>query len=191
MTRKIHPEGFALRLQELLLGANMSQAELSRATKVSPATIQRYLRCKSTPTWVHLATLARIFGVREEWLCYGEEPKRSEPGKAPPKVESPPAEASPAPVSTNEIMAPVVDRGKIINQVMAVLESGRPGIVNALVRNVEEFARAVENADALDGCVRQIRELSQEVKSLKVEVEIIKKPPTPEGADESSEDLAI
>jgi transcriptional regulator with XRE-family HTH domain len=63
-----------------------------------------------------------------------------------------------------------IDKGSIINQIIKILDSGNTGVITALVKNINEFERAVDTADELSDCRSQITAQAIRIKHLEDQI---------------------
>ncbi|QDP68090.1 MAG: hypothetical protein Unbinned5081contig1003_22 [Prokaryotic dsDNA virus sp.] len=87
---------FSERLREALDKSHLSQKEISKISKVSASSIQRWLNLENTPSIEHVESVAKALGVSVFWLLGGDgsnEKKASEIvssigkfSKVPPKI---------------------------------------------------------------------------------------------------------
>ena len=73
------------------------------------------------------------------------------------------------------------DIAAVIHDVADILTSGQGEIIDALVKNVQEFKRATETAKRLSACEIELKDLKDEVSGLKKQIDRLTAPPT--GAD--------
>lgn len=66
-------------------------------------------------------------------------------------------------------------RGEIIDAVLRILDSGDKGIINALVKNIQEFARAVETKKQLENHEKALQDLRAELAQVRAEMDTLKK----------------
>lgn len=74
-----------------------------------------------------------------------------------------------------------VDKYKVIAEVGEILDSGNADIISALVKNVQEFKRAVDQAKRLYVCEDELKEVREEIAELRKQVARLSSPAT--GAD--------
>lgn len=68
---KINLGGFSARLQSLMDEKGWKQVDLSRVSGESTSTISNYIRALKMPSAPALIAVAKVFGVRPEWLLLG------------------------------------------------------------------------------------------------------------------------
>lgn len=73
----------------------------------------------------------------------------------------------------------------IIKDVIKIMQSGNAGIVNALVKNVQEFSRAVDTAAELKSCLENIEALQKQIDVLNEKVDRLSA--RPDGAVQSGD----
>lgn len=73
------------------------------------------------------------------------------------------------------------DKYRVIAEVGEILDSGNVDIIDALVKNVREFRRAVDNTKKLNSCLDQINAMQTQINKLTQKVDGLTTPPT--GAD--------
>jgi transcriptional regulator with XRE-family HTH domain len=74
-----------------------------------------------------------------------------------------------------------VDKYKVIAEVGEILDSGHDAVIGALVKNVQEFKRAVDTAKRLHVCEDELKEVREEIADLRKQVDRLSSPVT--GAD--------
>ena len=75
------------------------------------------------------------------------------------------------------------DKNRVIAEVGEILDSGNADIIDALVKNVREFRRAVDTTQKLNSCLDQINVQQTQINELIQKVDGLTAPPT--GADVS------
>jgi transcriptional regulator with XRE-family HTH domain len=76
------------------------------------------------------------------------------------------------------------DRGHVISEVLEILDSGNTDIIEALVKNVREFSRAVNMANRVHDCEAEIIILKNELDQVKKDLhehKTVLAPDTPNG----------
>jgi hypothetical protein len=76
------------------------------------------------------------------------------------------------------------DKYKVIAEVGEILDSGNEDIISALVKNVQEFKRAVETSKRLNVCENELDKVQGEVADLRRQVDHLSSPST--GADQQA-----
>jgi transcriptional regulator with XRE-family HTH domain len=74
-----------------------------------------------------------------------------------------------------------VDKYKVIAEVREILDSGHADVIDALVKNVQEFKRAVETSKKLCVCEDDLKDVRAEIDALRKQVDRLSSPVT--GAD--------
>lgn len=69
---------FAIRVKSLMLEKNINQKELSKMSRVSEATLCRYLKGESTPRLDIVINVSKALGVNENYLLGGENKENQE-----------------------------------------------------------------------------------------------------------------
>ena len=59
---------FRERLREIIKNCGMTTAELARSAKISPSTLQKYLRKNCTPTLRVILSLRECLNFEMDWL---------------------------------------------------------------------------------------------------------------------------
>ena len=70
------------------------------------------------------------------------------------------------------------DKYRVVAEVGEILDSGNSDIIDALVKNVREFRRAVDTAKKLNSCLEQIDAMQAQINKLTQKVEGLTIPPT-------------
>lgn len=71
-TEIAEPIEFSQRLQEAMEEKNITSYRISKAIKISASTVGNYLKGKTSPDDMKLATLCDLLGINIEWLVNGE-----------------------------------------------------------------------------------------------------------------------
>lgn len=69
------------------------------------------------------------------------------------------------------------EKEQILTLVGKILDSGNDGVANALIKNVEEFARAVDTAVELTSCQERLDVMQSQINELKRQFDRITAPP--------------
>lgn len=66
------PASFSQRLLEAMEEKNITSYRISKAIKISASTVGNYLKGKTTPDDMKIATLCDLLGINLQWLIDGE-----------------------------------------------------------------------------------------------------------------------
>ncbi len=156
------------------LRTDITQDKLAQNIGVSQATIQKILFSETKHTLDILQKCANYFQVPVSDLLHADRTDISLHDIAAARNRTLP----PADLLEQERAYQRSEKYKIITEVGEILDSGNDDIINALVKNVHEFKRAVETSKRLNVCEAQLAAQKEEMDALRNQVNRLTAPPS-------------
>jgi transcriptional regulator with XRE-family HTH domain len=165
MSREILFREIGERIHQVRKETGLSQAKFAKSLGLKGSGWISELEAGiKKPSDVLLIAIKALYKINPEWITTGRGNKYifDEHGYPHKEVRV-----------VNEAGAP--GRGEILDTVIQILDSGDQGIISALTKNIQEFARAVDTRRRLEEHELALTDVRQELARVRNELDTIKK----------------
>lgn len=166
-------------LIKAVLNKDITQRDLAGKIGFSHSTIQKILFTETKHTYEIRKKVADYFGVPVSDFYEGEPGATGQRTDIALRDIAAARDQQSSPRKIKEQSSTYnFNKYKVVTEVGEILDSGNTDIITALVRNVQEFKRAVETAARLDVCEEELKVQRKEIDDLHKQVDKLTTPPT-------------